>query len=97
MIRWRDKDGTFDALEVKIADVFNCNVPAVDNGQIWIDLNTLQKMMDLPGEATLLVSGTDEINENVGPWIYKDTEFLLAELNQIIHANAADYCIAGYL
>ncbi len=87
LIRWRDKDGTFDALEVKIADVFNCNVPAVDNGQIWIDLNTLQKMMDLPGEATLLVSGTDEINENVGPWIYKDTEFLLAELNQIIHAK----------
>jgi len=87
LVRWRDKDGTFDAAEIRIADVFKCDVPAVDNGQIWMDLSTLQQMMDMPGEATLLVSGTVDIKQNIDSWIYRDTEFLLAELNQIIKAK----------
>ena len=36
LLRWRDKNGTFDAREVEIADVFKCNVPAMDNGQVYI-------------------------------------------------------------
>jgi ABC-type lipoprotein release transport system permease subunit len=49
LIRWRDKNGTFDAVEVKIADIFHCNVPNIDNGQIWLHLKKLQEMLGLPG------------------------------------------------
>ena len=42
LVRWRDKNGTFDTREVKIVSVFNCNVQSVDNKQIWIPLKTVQ-------------------------------------------------------
>jgi hypothetical protein len=43
--RWRDKKGTIDAWEIKIASIFNCDVPAVDMGQIYVRIGVLQKMM----------------------------------------------------
>jgi putative ABC transport system permease protein len=88
-IRWRDKNGTFDALEVKIAAVFKSDVPAIDNGQIYLSLQTLQQMMGIPDEATLLVSGTEEINGNIGNWVYKDLNFLFKELDDIILSKRA--------
>ncbi len=36
LIRWRDKNGTFDAREIQIASIFSCDVPPVDNGQMYI-------------------------------------------------------------
>ena len=38
VIRWRDKNGTFDATEIRIASVFDCNVPSIDNGIVWISI-----------------------------------------------------------
>ena len=29
LLRWRDKNGTFDAREIKIASIFKCDVPAM--------------------------------------------------------------------
>ena len=47
LIRWRDKNGTFDAREIQIASVFKCDVPSIDKGQIYLPLKTLQKMMGM--------------------------------------------------
>ena len=58
-LRWRDKNGAFDAAEIIIADIFETNVPTVDGGQIWIPIEQLRKMMLLPDEATLLVKRND--------------------------------------
>src|SRR5512133_259004 len=57
LIRWRDKNGTFDAREIQIASVFKCDVPTIDKGQVYLRLEVLQKMMGLGNEATLLVAG----------------------------------------
>ncbi len=89
LIRWRDKNGTFDALEVKIVAVFKSDVPSIDNGQMYLSLQTLQQMMDMPGEATILVSGTEEINGNLGNWVFKDLDFLFTELDEIILSKRA--------
>lgn len=43
LIRWRDKNGTFDASQITIAGIFDSNVPTVDNGQIWISIETFGK------------------------------------------------------
>jgi putative ABC transport system permease protein len=84
-VRWRDANGTFDAAEIRIFGVFNCNVPTVDNGQIWIPLDDLQKMKQMPGEATILVKGDElEVNKELNDWIYKDIEFLLIDITNII-------------
>ncbi len=84
-IRWRDVDGTFDATEVQIVEVFRCNVPAVDNGQIWISLENLQEMTQMPGQATLLVMDQDYTWEGEEDgWVLRDHDYLLKEMNDMI-------------
>ena len=89
-LRWRDKNGTFDAKELKITAIFDTNVPTVDVGQIWIPIDDLQSMMLLPGEATLIVTP-----ENTGPietndeWTFRDHKFLLADIESIIRAKGS--------
>lgn len=89
IVRWRDKNGTFDAREVKIVEVFNSNVPAIDNGQIWLPLSTLQEMTGLMDEATLFVAGEDFPGQDISPWVYKDLKFLMKDLDQTIQGKKA--------
>ena len=89
-LRWRDKNGTFDATEIRIAGVFDTNVPAVDVGQVWIPLEKLQEMMLLPGEATIIVTGKDMSQySETDDWIFKDLEFLLSDIENIIKAKGS--------
>ncbi len=87
LIRWRDKNGTFDSREVKIMSVFNSNVQSVDNNQIWISLETLQQLTGMENEATLLIADKNYTNVSIGPWIYKDLKFLLKEIEDIIETK----------
>ena len=87
LIRWRDKNGTFDAREVEIVEIFKCNVPKVDNGQIYISLSNLQEMLGMENEATLLVAGEAFEMRELDGWDFKDNEFLLADLQQIIESK----------
>ncbi|MGA1864715.1 MAG: ABC transporter permease [bacterium] len=84
-LRWRDTYGTFDAAEAKIAGIFKTNVPAIDNAQMWIPLERLRRMTQMPGEATIAVADKDAwISKNFPGWIFKGYDVLLAELDQII-------------
>jgi putative ABC transport system permease protein len=87
-LRWRDKNGAFDAAEVRIADVFKTNVPTVDGGQIWIPIEQLRKMMMLPDEATLLVkrNGNGQIQDSEG-WKFQSQKILLDDIDKIIKAK----------
>jgi ABC-type lipoprotein release transport system permease subunit len=53
-IRWRDANGTFDATEIVVVEVFGSNVPAIENGQIYISLNKLQEMSLLKNQVSIL-------------------------------------------
>jgi putative ABC transport system permease protein len=87
-LRWRDKNGAFDATEIKIAGIFQTNVPTTDGSQIWIPIDKLQQMMLLPGEATLLVSmNSEKANPGVEGWSFKTQEFLLQDIDKIIKAK----------
>lgn len=87
LIRWRDKNGTFDAQEVKIVDIYNANVPTIDNGQVWIPLNDLQKMTGLNDEATLLIAGKTFESETIDNWQFKDLKFLLRGIDEVIQTK----------
>lgn len=89
LIRWRDKNGTYDAREIQIASVFKCDVPAIDKGQIYLRLDVLQKMMGMGNEATLLVAGDRFEMKNLKGWKFKDQAFLLADIDKIIQAKKA--------
>ncbi|MBI9067008.1 MAG: ABC transporter permease [Salinivirgaceae bacterium] len=84
LVRWRDKNGTFDAREIQIAAIFKCDVPAADNGQIYISLSVLQEMMGLENEASILVSNENFSQKNIDQWVFKDLDFLLEDFEKLI-------------
>jgi len=88
-LRWRDKNGAFDAAQVKITGIFKTNVPSVDAGQVWIPIEMLQKMMLLPGEATILVC-REEQPDHLSPsgWRYMSQDLLLEDLHKIIRSKS---------
>lgn len=82
MIRWRDKNGVFDAREIVIAHIFSSRIPGVDSGQIWLSLDDLYAMTGMDGEATYVVKSENcPVVSDVGGWIYKDTGFLMADID----------------
>lgn len=87
LVRWRDKNGAFDAMEITIAGVFDSNVPTIDGGQAWLPLERLREMLNLPGEATLVVAGEDYAGGDIEPWVFKSQDYLLADLDMVIQSK----------
>lgn len=87
LVRWRDSQGAFDALELNIAGIFDCNVSSIDAGQIWLPIERLQTMMNLPGEATLMVAASGFRPAETSPWVFQSEDVLLADLNTIIQSK----------
>ncbi len=88
LMRWRDKQGTFDAQQVQVAHIFKTDVPTVDQGQIWLPLEILQQMTGLTHEATIGIVSKPNPPVPKG-WVYKSEKELLAELDFIIQSKKA--------
>jgi putative ABC transport system permease protein len=90
ILRWRDKNGAFDAVEIVIAGIFQTTVPTVDAGQIWIPLSNLQQMMLLPEEATMMVVKNSETNWTaVEGWNFNSQPSLLTDIDDMIRSKTA--------
>ncbi len=89
LVRWRDKNGMFDAIDINIAAIFKTDVPSVENGQIYLDINVLQEMIGLPNQATLLVAGDNSSLSEIDGWDFKTTDFLLKEFDALIQSKKA--------
>ncbi len=87
LLRWRDKNGTFDAANVTIAGIFDTDVGTVDNGQIWIPIKTLWKMTGLTGHATLFVADDQYEHKPLEEWNFESQKELLVQLDNIIQAK----------
>ncbi|MDP6779957.1 MAG: FtsX-like permease family protein [Candidatus Latescibacteria bacterium] len=88
-VRWRDANGTFDAAEVRIAHIFRTNVPTLDVGVLWIPLQRHQEMMQLAGEATILVTARDTgFDGSIIGWDFKDHYFLLTDIREMIEMKS---------
>ncbi|MEP0714156.1 FtsX-like permease family protein [Algoriphagus sp.] len=83
LLRWRDKNGTFDAQNITIAAIFDTDVGTVDNGQVWLDIEKLWAMTGLQSEATMLIASEDKPYDISG-WNYRSQDNLLQELTDII-------------
>lgn len=84
LIRWRDKNGTFDAKKVTIAHVFDTDNPGVDQGQIWMDFAELEQMTGLDNEATLITLGKDYQASDSENFTYKSLTVLMKDMDAII-------------
>jgi len=90
-IRWRDVHGTFDADDVRIAQIMNVSAPAADLGQIWLPLESLRRMLQAPGQASYVILSRDIENIPAGgeAWIYRDLDFLLKEITELVRMKSA--------
>jgi putative ABC transport system permease protein len=87
LIRWRDIHGTFDAREVLIVDIFNTNVPTVDNGIIWIPLQKMYEITGYHNSATMFIAGEKFTPQSFNNWIFKDEKFLMREIEEVIQTK----------
>ena len=87
-LRWRDKDGTFDATDVEIIQIMRTSVQSIDNNQIWIPLEKLQKMTQMDGEATLVVMNKQvKTEERIQGWPFQSLDVLLKDLRDMMEAR----------
>ncbi|HRZ98621.1 MAG TPA: hypothetical protein P5084_13780, partial [Paludibacter sp.] len=75
-LRWRDKNGTFEATDVQITGVFKTSVPSVDNGVLWLPLAQLQKMTLQEDCANYLIKSPKTEITDVSGWNFKDVDKL---------------------
>ncbi len=84
-VRWRDTNGVFDARNAFIVQIMSTSVQSIDNGQIWVPLQALQKMTEMDNEATLIVmSKTAASLPEIQGWKFKDLDFLLRDITELV-------------
>ncbi len=93
LVRWRDKNGTYDAREVVIVRVFDSNVPTIDNGQVWIPIQELQNMTGLQEQATLWIASQGYAPVNFDNWNFKEQDTLLADIDAAVQADRVSSAI----
>jgi len=94
MVRWRDANGTFDATEVYIADIFSTTVPSMDLAQIWIPISNLQSMMGLEDEATLIAVKDDNLaGMELPDWKFMSLDELLTPMDEMIKGKSVGNAI----
>lgn len=84
LLRWRDKNGTFDASDITIAKIFDTSVASVDNGQIWIPIEKLWEMTDMEGQASYYIANEQYTHTNIDGWRFEDQDELLSEFRELI-------------
>lgn len=88
-IQWKDIHGRIDARDATVVQIMNTIVPTVDNGQIWMALDRLQELTDMSNQATLVITNANyTIRDDISGWIFRDTDFLLKDLNEMIKAKS---------
>jgi len=89
-LRWRDANGTFDARDVEIVQVMKTVVQTIDQGQIWLPLDQLRDLAGMEGEASLVVVAPGAAERPVvSGWIFRDLDFLLSDIKQLVQMKSA--------
>ena len=84
LLRWRDVNGTYDANTIYISAIFDSNVPTIDDGQIWMNINDLWQMTDQVNQATLLVLNETSASVESTLWNFYSQKELLSTIEEII-------------
>ncbi len=89
-VRWRNSEGAFNAIDLAVVNIFNSKAPAMDQGQIWLSLENLQKMNLSPDHATVIISSKEIETESLGSiWKTKVLDVLLEDTYQLVKNKSA--------
>jgi len=89
LLRWRDKNGTFDAANITIAAIFDTDQASVDQGQVWIPIEKLWEMTGLEQHATFFVANEDYTPTEIDGWHYESQYELLSDLRDLMQMENA--------
>ena len=92
-VRWRDDKGTYDANTLSIVEVFDSNVPNIDNGKIWIDIDKLWEMTNLDNEASYFIVDNQFKKPELTSWNFKSQYALLKSLKDLINQKKTSQSI----
>jgi len=93
-VRWRDAKGAFDARDARIVHIMDTDVPNVDQGVFWVPIERLRSMLQLPGEATIVVTGRELVTPaTAAGWVFRDQEFLLRDVTEVIRMKSVSSSI----
>ena len=87
-LRWRDKNGTFEATDIRVVGIFKTSIPTVDNGILWLPLDRLQKMTMNNNCANLLLKSPELQTENVKNWNFKSVEKLTESTMMLVKTKS---------
>lgn len=87
-LRWRDKNGTFEATDIKVAGVFKTSVPGVDNGSIWMSLDKLQEMTLRENCANIIVKSPQVSAKKIEGWTFSDVNKLTESTRLLVKTKS---------
>ena len=85
LLRWRDKNGTFDASNISIVAIFDTTVATIDAGQIWLPLKTLWQITGLENQATIAIADKNYVDKTVEGWHFKSQKALLKNIDEMVN------------
>lgn len=83
-VRWKNSKGAYDATEIRIVNVSTFQNPSIDNNQIWISYENMQKLMQTENQATIIVVADDSNIQDYKHWNFKDNAFLMKDITDMI-------------
>ena len=96
-LRWRDKNGTFEATDIQIAGIFKTSVPSVDNGILWLPLAQLQKMTLQEGCANYLIKSPKVEIVKVPGWNFKEVDKLTESTRLLVETKSAGTSVMYFI
>ena len=87
-LRWRDKNGTFEAADIRVVGIFKTSIPTIDNGILWIPLDRLQKMTMNTNCANLLIKSPELKTQTITGWQFKSVEKLTESTMMLVKAKS---------
>jgi ABC-type lipoprotein release transport system permease subunit len=93
-VQWRDADGAFDARDGRVVEIMQTSVGTVDIGQVWVSLDTLQRLAGMEGEATTVTVAKGTRNApTVEGWSFRTPGYLLSDLRQAVQTKTVGQVI----
>lgn len=87
LLRWRDKNGTYDAASITVAGIFDSDVATIDNGQIWMTLDKIWEISGLYNEASLYIANEQYSPKQIAGWEFQSLASLLKDFDSAVMAE----------
>ncbi len=87
-LRWRDKNGTFEAADIRIVGIFKTSVPTVDFGSVWLPLNRLQQMTMKQNCANIIIKSPEYAAKTINGWKFKSVDNLTESTRLLVKTKS---------